>query len=102
MAKNRNRKFYQKRKDNMQQNNNSNENVSELTPDSILENAKGKFKNVVVIGWEENGNVDIATDVPQYPFLQYILNRVSFQLHVHEMNQRGQKNSDTSSSENTH
>ena len=51
---------------------------------SILDSAKGKFPIVVVIGLTENNQLDITTNSPQYPTLQWILNRGSFELLLHE------------------
>jgi len=50
----------------------------------VLEAAKGKFPVVVVIGLTEGNQLDVTTNVPQYPTLQWILNRGSFELLLHE------------------
>lgn len=51
---------------------------------SILDGAKGKFPIVVVIGLTEGNQLDVTTNSPQYPTLQWILNRASFELLLHE------------------
>jgi len=51
---------------------------------TILDGAKGKFPIVMVIGLTEGNQLDITTNSPQYPTLQWILNRASFELLLHE------------------
>lgn len=65
------------------------------TIDNILEEAKkNNFDNIVIIGHNNNGVIDIATNLPQYPFLQYLLNRASFELSVHERSQMNAREGD--------
>lgn len=57
----------------------------ELSPsDTALENAKGKFEQVVVIGLDARNNVDISSSSNSYVVLQWLLNRASFELLIHE------------------
>lgn len=56
-----------------------------LTADNVLDQSKGQFTNVIVIGVRrDNGKLDIGTDVPQYPFLQWMISKAAFELHLHE------------------
>lgn len=54
--------------------------------DQVLEQSKGKFDNVIVIGVGVDGKLDINSNNITYPFLQYALNKASFLLNVHENN----------------
>lgn len=54
--------------------------------DDILDLAKGKFMNVVVIGYTPNGGLDIASTSNRYEFIQHALTRASFELTIHERN----------------
>jgi hypothetical protein len=50
----------------------------------ILEQNKGKFPAVVVIGVNPDGNINLDSNLTSYSMLQYILNKASFNLFVHE------------------
>lgn len=54
--------------------------------DDILDLAKGKFTNVVVIGYTPNGGLDIASTSNRYEFIQHAFNRAIFELVIHERN----------------
>lgn len=58
---------------------------------TILDGAKGKFPIVVVIGLTEENQLDITTNSPQYPTLQWVLSRASFELLLHEKQTLSQK-----------
>jgi hypothetical protein len=50
----------------------------------ILDDAKDKFPVVMVIGLTKENLLDVTTNIPQYPTLQWLLNRASFELLLHE------------------
>lgn len=59
--------------------------IKELSPsDQALENAKGKFQTTVVIGLDEKNNIDVSSSSNSYVVLQWLLNRASFELLIHE------------------
>ncbi len=67
------------------------EEIPEMSPimtrgNQTLEEAKGKFSVVVVVGLLENGLIDITSNLPQYPTMQWMLDRAKFELHIHEKN----------------
>lgn len=64
------------------------ESAANPTSNDILDKAKDRFRNVIVIGVTDDGKLDIATTMPQYPTLHYFLNKTVFELNVHEMNAR--------------
>lgn len=51
----------------------------------ILEDSK-KFKDVVVLGFDEDKNLHIKTTVNNFPFIHYVLNKALFQVSVIENN----------------
>lgn len=51
-----------------------------------LEECKSKFNVVLIIGLDDKGRVDINCNLPQYPTMQYMINRAGFELLVHEKN----------------
>jgi hypothetical protein len=55
-----------------------------ITPNDVLENSKDKFTQVVVIGVDKNGELDINTNNPSFPLLHFLLNRAIFKLNVFE------------------
>ena len=55
-----------------------------LTADQALDNAKGLFEHVAVIGLKKNGKVDIIPTIATYQFTQWLLNRASFELLIAE------------------
>jgi hypothetical protein len=52
--------------------------------DKILEEAKGRFPLVIVLGLNPQGQIDVTTNQPHYPTLQWLLNRAGFELLLHE------------------
>jgi len=52
----------------------------------VLEESKDKFNIIIVIGLDEKGNIDVNSNLPQYPTLQYMINRAGFELLIHEKN----------------
>jgi hypothetical protein len=50
----------------------------------VLDDAKDKFPVVMVIGLTKENLLDVTTNIPQYPTLQWLLNRASFELLLHE------------------
>lgn len=55
--------------------------------DMALKDAMGKFTHLIVVGLDEAGKLDIIPTVHQYPFLQWLLNKAQFELHLHERSQ---------------
>lgn len=58
----------------------------------VLDESKNKFEGVLVIGVTDTGHLDINSNVTQYPWLQYALQRAGFELLIHEKNQINAKN----------
>jgi len=56
----------------------------------VLDESKSKFNIVLVIGLDEKGFIDVNCNLPQYPTMQYMINRAGFELLVHEKNAFGQ------------
>lgn len=52
----------------------------------VLEESKDKFNIVLVIGLDTKGHIDINSNLPQYPTMQYMINRAGFELLIHEKN----------------
>jgi len=50
----------------------------------ILDANKDKFPAVIVLGISEDGNINLDSNLTSYPMVQYILNKASFNLFVHE------------------
>lgn len=62
-------------------------NTPVLSPaDQVLNNAKGKFEVVLVIGLDSKNNLDVTSTNNNYPILQWLLNKASFELNIHEKN----------------
>jgi len=53
---------------------------------SKLDEAKGKFTAVAIVGVTEDGTFDLVTNVSQYSYLQWLLGKGSFELFIHEKN----------------
>jgi hypothetical protein len=53
---------------------------------NILAAAKDKFELAIVIGVNDNGLLDISTNVPQFHVMQWLLNKASFEMFVIERN----------------
>lgn len=51
-----------------------------------LAEAKGKFTAIAIVGVTEEGQFDLVTNVSQYSYLQWLLNKGSFELFIHEKN----------------
>lgn len=58
---------------------------------AVLEESKGKFEGVLIIGVTDSGQLDVNSNVTQYPWLQYVLQRAGFELLIHEKNQTAAK-----------
>ena len=56
-----------------------------------LDEAKNKYTNVMILGFDENGNVQMDSTFTGLHELQYLLNRVSFELYAYEMSKRGEQ-----------
>ena len=54
-----------------------------------LSEASGKFTAVAIVGVTEDGNFDLITNVSQYSYIQWLLNKGSFELFIHEKNANG-------------
>lgn len=54
--------------------------------DAKLDEAKGKFTAIAVVGVTEDGGFDLLTNVSQYSYIQWLLNKASFELFIHEKN----------------
>lgn len=54
--------------------------------DEKLNEAKGKFTAVAIVGVTEEGGFDLLTNVSQYSYIQWLLNKASFELFIHEKN----------------
>jgi len=54
---------------------------TQFDPDSVLENNKGKFKDVLLIGWTPEGNIKLvpSKDMPVNK-LNLLLDKVKFSL----------------------
>lgn len=69
----------------------SKNNTPELSPaDTVLDGAKGKFDIVLVIGIDGKGNLDVSSTNNNYPVLQWLLTKASFELNIHEKNVNNQ------------
>lgn len=54
----------------------------DIDPDSVLENNKGEFSRVMVIGWgKENGELVVASSFSSGPDLMWLLQRAQHRLH---------------------
>lgn len=54
----------------------------------ILEKSKGQVEAVLVLGVTPSGDLIINTNVPEYPFMHYIVNRTQNELWAHENENR--------------
>ncbi len=54
--------------------------------DETLENSKGKFASVFVIGVKPDGGLETVTDLESFQYVQYILGRTSFELFTIQRN----------------
>jgi hypothetical protein len=54
------------------------------TADETLERAKGQFPIVVVLGIDKDGTLAFITNKHDYKFMQWALSQASFELHLHE------------------
>lgn len=52
--------------------------------DKSLDDAKGKFTVALTIGLLPDGNIDIATNNPNYAVLNWLLDRAQYELLGHE------------------
>lgn len=50
--------------------------------DNLLEESKGKYASVLVLGVKEDGGTESVTNIESFPFAQYLLNRTSFELFI--------------------
>lgn len=60
--------------------------------DTKIEEAKGKFEEVLVVGIRPDGVMDISSTMNSYADIQYFLHKTSFKLFNHE-DYRGQQQS---------
>lgn len=51
-----------------------------------LEEAMNKFTAVAIVGVTEDGGFDFITNVSQYSYIQWLVNKASFELFIHEKN----------------
>lgn len=54
----------------------------------VLEQSKGRLDAVLVLGVTPSGDLVINTNVPEYPFMHYIVNRTQNELWAHENENR--------------
>jgi len=59
--------------------------------DKILESAKGKYPVVLVLGVDGNDILNMITNVPQYQFMQWLINKASFELYINERDSKQTK-----------
>lgn len=50
------------------------------------EQAKTRFKDVVIIGMNPNNTIDIIPSIPHYSHINHMINRALFELLIHEKN----------------
>ena len=49
--------------------------MTQLNPDDVLENAKGKMEHLLVVGVTSQGQIHMEMSRPTFEFANYILNR---------------------------
>lgn len=54
--------------------------------DEVLENAKGNFQSLLVIGFKQDGEFDLASTLNNFPSIQYLLQKAAFEMFVLEKN----------------
>lgn len=52
--------------------------------DKLLQEVQGRFPVVMVIGLDGSNLLDIVTNFPNYPAMQWLLNKASFELNMNE------------------
>ena len=55
-----------------------------VTVNEVLDNSKDRFQQVIVIGVDAKGELDVNTNTPAFPLLHYLINRAAFKLNVYE------------------
>lgn len=53
----------------------------DIDPDLVLENNKGEFERVLVIGWGKQGELLIASSFSSAPDIQWLIQRATRRLH---------------------
>lgn len=53
--------------------------------ETILEEGKN-FKDLILLGYDDQGQLHIKTTVNNFPFVQYTLSKAQFEVHVIEKN----------------
>jgi len=62
--------------------------------DKILKDNVGKFTDIVVIGYNEDGVISITSTEMSYPYVHWMLNKSIFEMNVHEKNSLIEKNAE--------
>ena len=55
--------------------------------DKILKGNIGKFNDIVVIGYGDDGVISITSTEMSYPYVHWMLNKSIFEMNVHEKNE---------------
>lgn len=58
----------------------------QVKANEVLNETMDKFEVVIVVGLTANGQIDINSNLPQYPTMQWLLDRAKFELLIHERN----------------
>lgn len=66
--------------------------VANLSPvETALDNAKGMFESLIVVGVKSDGNVDLVASHPSFPHMQTMLQDAQFELFLYKKGQLNQK-----------
>jgi len=68
------------------------------TADELLESSKGKYANCLVIGFNPDDDLIMASSVSNIPYMHWVLNRALFELNLFEK-QSGVSHEETPGSE---
>lgn len=69
--------------------------MSERTIEDVLESAKGKIANGLVVGFDEDGSLFMTSSIGNVPYMHWVLNRGIFELGLFEKNQTLEDEDDT-------
>lgn len=71
----------------MSKNKKNNEQVVEI--DKLWEDTKGTNpQQILIISFDDNGVMNFNTNIPNYPFLHYSMNRAVMEILLHERSQK--------------
>lgn len=62
--------------------NTNNNNFTDLFEDVLKTNPQ----QMLVVSLDDKGRIHFNTNMPNYPFIHYILNKATFEVHLHERN----------------